>query len=119
MKKIRNHAEHLAKHSVSLVLILVSLMIIATPVLEPPVSAQSPATTPSWTFTGSLNEDRFGHTATLLPNGKVLVVGGGGFPCANNYCYSTVNGTAEVYDPATGTWSLAGSLVQRRSAHSA
>ena len=115
MKELRRHT----KHPVGLLPILVGLMIMATQVLEPTVSAQSPATTPSWTFTGSLHADRFGHTATLLPNGKVLVVGGGGFPCSGNFCYSTVNGSTELYDPATGTWSLTGSLIQRRVGHSA
>ena len=115
MKEFRKHN----KHSVGLTLLLVALMILATPVFEPTVSAQSPATTPGWTFTGSLKADRFGHTATLLPDGKVLVVGGGGFPCSANYCYSTVNGSAELYDPATGTWSVTGSLIQRRTNHSA
>ena len=38
------------------------------------------------------------HTATLLNNGKVLVVG--------------TDGTAEVYNPATGTWSATGSANQ-------
>ena len=115
MKELRKHT----KHPVVLLLIIVGLMIIASPVLEPTVSAQSSATTPNWTFTGSLNADRFGHTATLMPNGKVLVVGGGGFPCSGNYCSSTVNGSTELYDPATGTWSYAGSLIQRRVGHSA
>src|SRR3989440_788301 len=115
MKELRRHTDH----PVGLILILVGLMILASPVFEPVVSAQSPATTPGWTFTGSLNADRFGHTATLLPNGKVLVVGGGGFPCSGNFCYSTVNGSTELYDPATGTWSLTGSLIQRRTGHSA
>ena len=44
--------------------------------------------------------ERGGHTATLLPNGKVLVLGG----------YSGVHvRTAELYDPSTGTWSVTGS----------
>jgi hypothetical protein len=47
----------------------------------------------TWTNTGSLGTAQSSHTATLLPNGKVLVVGGT---------------TAELYDPATGTWTPAG-----------
>src|SRR5437016_13593628 len=47
--------------------------------------------------TGSLAPPRIGHTATLLPNGKVLVAGGG-------------VRAAELYDPASGTWTATGSL---------
>ena len=39
-------------------------------------------------------EDHSGHTGTLLPNGRVLVVGGGG-PDSRS---------VELYDPPTGTW---------------
>jgi hypothetical protein len=49
------------------------------------------------------------HTATLLPDGRVLVVGGLG----------PGRGTAELYDPATNSWSSAGTLVQARANHQA
>jgi len=59
--------------------------------------------------TGSMNVPRFAHTSTLLQNGKVLVAGGGG-----------ANGTsAELYDPASGTWTVTGSLNRGRSYHTA
>jgi hypothetical protein len=57
----------------------------------------------NFVITGSLTMARFGHTATLLPNGKVLVAGGG----------------AELYDPASGAWSVTGSLATARSGHTA
>jgi hypothetical protein len=65
----------------------------------------------NWTFTGSLKTPRDSHTATLLPNGKVLVVGG-----RNN---TTEFGdqrlaSAELYDPASGTWTMTGSLTTGR-----
>src|SRR5207249_6766941 len=55
----------------------------------------------SETFTflspNTMTAGRFAHTATLLSNGKVLIAGGG----------STVNttlNTAELFDPASGTF---------------
>jgi N-acetylneuraminic acid mutarotase len=67
----------------------------------------------SWSNTGSLATARLGHTATLLPNGTVLVVGGNA---------TAVDGTplasAEIYDPVAGTWSPTGSLATARSGHS-
>lgn len=57
-----------------------------------------------FTATGSLNYGRSGHSATLLPNGKVLMVGG------STYVY-----TAELYDLVSGTFSTTGSLIKSRS----
>jgi uncharacterized delta-60 repeat protein len=59
--------------------------------------------TGQWAVTGSMHSAREQHTATLLPNGEVLAAGGvsqGGFCCAAQ-SYSS----AELYNPATGTWS--------------
>jgi WD40 repeat protein len=62
--------------------------------------------------TGSLNIGRYAHTATLLPNGMVLVAGG----------YNQTDGdlaSAELYDPETGTWTETGSLATARDGHTA
>ena len=64
--------------------------------------------TGSFSATGSMAEARTFHTATLLPNGKVLVAGGG-----------DENSTAEVYDPATGSFSITGGMEIGRSGHTA
>ena len=45
---------------------------------------------------------RYRHTATLLPNGKVLVAGGSN---GRNDLSS-----AELYDPVDGTWAETGSM---------
>src|SRR5947209_8060448 len=53
---------------------------------------------------------RVEHTATLLSSGKVLVSGG--------FNGSYLSG-AELYDPATGSWSSTGSLTTARREHTA
>ena len=58
-----------------------------------------------WTPTGSMTTARSFHTATLLPNGRVLVTG-----------YSN---TAELYDPVTGAWTPTGSMTTARGIHTA
>ncbi len=62
--------------------------------------------------TGSLATARSDNTVTLLPNGKVLVVGGRDLP-GNQLA------TAELYDPATGNWTAIGSLATARQDHTA
>jgi N-acetylneuraminic acid mutarotase len=69
-------------------------------------------TTGTWSATGSMNVARAAQTATLQANGKVLVAGG----CNGRRCGTSVAG-AELYDPATGTWMLTGTMTTARSAH--
>ncbi|MGD0670859.1 MAG: kelch repeat-containing protein [Candidatus Binatus sp.] len=64
----------------------------------------------TFSATGSMATPREGHTATMLRDGRVLIVGGSG----NGV--STL-GSAEVYDPSSGTFSGAGHLNQPRVAH--
>jgi hypothetical protein len=66
----------------------------------------------SWTATGSPASFFVNHTATLLPNGKVLVVGGN-----SGFIFSSAS--AELYDPATGMWTTTGSLATARDGHTA
>ena len=66
----------------------------------------------TWTATGVLGTRRRAHTATLLPNGKVLVTGGYG---QGN---SAMN-NAELYDPLTGIWGPVNSMRVRRAFHTA
>src|ERR1700737_417633 len=63
------------------------------------------------TATGSMATARYFHTAAVLADGTVLVVGGygGGGPLAS----------AEIYDPATRTFSPTGNLAAARYLHTA
>jgi N-acetylneuraminic acid mutarotase len=67
------------------------------------------------TTTGVLTTGRYFHTATLLPNGKVLVVGGQGSINGN----TTILQSAELYDPSSGTWMGTDSLTTARQFHTA
>jgi N-acetylneuraminic acid mutarotase len=70
--------------------------------------------TEKWSFTGDLVQPRFFHTATPLQDGRVLVVGGWG----DDFFQLSLS-SAEVYDPAAGTWSSVPGLVHARSFHTA
>jgi hypothetical protein len=73
----------------------------------------------TWTATGSLGTGRYGHTATLLPNGKVLVAGGTFAYYQGNRSYSWPLSSAELYDPATGTWTNTSAMTTTRYHHTA
>jgi hypothetical protein len=66
----------------------------------------------TWTATGRMKQTRWGHTATLLADGKVLVAGGylddGG-----------LRSSAELYDPSTGLWSATANMSTGRGGHTA
>lgn len=65
----------------------------------------------TFTPTGSMNIGRGYHTATLLPNGKVLITGG---------IYITdALASAELYDPDTGTFTPTGNMNTERTYHTA
>jgi hypothetical protein len=66
----------------------------------------------------SMSFARAGHTATLLPDGEVLVAGGvSGFNFATHAHVAT--DSAEIYDPANGAYSLTGSMTAPRFEHAA
>ncbi len=67
--------------------------------------------------TGRLNTARESHTATLLNNGLVLIASGCVAHCSARTEINSVS--AEVYNPATGTFAATGSLHDAREFHKA
>ncbi|HVP65720.1 MAG TPA: kelch repeat-containing protein, partial [Anaeromyxobacteraceae bacterium] len=66
--------------------------------------------------TGSLATARASHTATLLPDGKVLVAGGAGYETSGTLLLLA---SAELYDPELGTFTPTGSLPVPCDSHTA
>src|SRR5437763_3225448 len=98
------------RNSISRSLIaLITLLLAAIGSAQSVHATVSESSDPSWVTTGNLVTARYNHTATLLPNGKVLVAGGGGVNRIET----------EPYDPATGRWGNSGSLNVSRESHTA
>lgn len=77
-----------------------------------PAGAQDQATVAgSFASVESLAEARHAHTATVLPDGRVLVLGGFGD-------FGTL-ASAEIYDPASRTFEPGGAIAGPRRSHSA
>lgn len=73
-----------------------------------------------WTSAGTLAGPRPGHTATLLADGGVLVVGGLDEQGAMHLSVERLGRTsAELYDPGRGTWSATGPMSVGRAFHTA
>ncbi|MBI1731064.1 hypothetical protein HYR53_10695 [Candidatus Acetothermia bacterium] len=71
--------------------------------------------TGTFTSTGSMSAARESHTATKLMDGRVLITGGH----QGRHAAIVIYDSAEIYDPATGTFSATGHLKQRRHKHDA
>jgi len=74
------------------------------------------AATPAWKFTGSMHFPRRQHNAVILPDGKVFIVGGSsasGFDTSTSPVLPT-----EMWDPATGQFTVMASIAVYRGYHS-
>jgi len=74
-------------------------------------------TSNTWSSAGTMSTSRYQHTASLLASGMVLVAGGNDVfsPCS---CTTFVN-SADLYNPATNSFTPTGALVTARYAHTA
>ena len=118
-----SHVNGLAKFAIAAVVAVVAALLgfnfLRGPVVGPAASP-SPASPTfdavpqgEWSATGGMVQRRTeGHSVTLLDDGRVLVAGGGG-------SRSGATRTAELYDPATGTWSATGDMTGARYDQSA
>ncbi len=82
--------------------------ILASAELDDPSTGQ-------WTATGMMLELRVWHTAVLLSDGSVLVLGGSGCSDGDGCPLDS----AELYDPNAGTWTAAGSTIGSGSGRTA
>lgn len=90
--------------------VLVALVIIVASVLK----AKEPARTDTAVPQGEMTVERAAHQATALTTGEILVTGG----CAGRSCDVT-HASAELYDPATGSFRPVAPMSSLRSGHAA
>ena len=96
-----NNPTHLKRQIASLIFIFF-VILLARPSFAAPGE---------WAYSGLLNYARALHTATVLPDGRVLV--------AADEDFGEILKSAETYTPATGNWTLTGSLTFTRELHTA
>lgn len=73
--------------------------------------------THTFALTGSMTVPRSGHTATLLPDGRVLIAGG--FASQENGSRGNLLASTELYDPSTNTFTASGPMTKPRHGHTA
>src|SRR5207248_3385862 len=66
-----------------------------------------------WTFADMASLDNF---LSLLPDGRVFTAGGVD-RCGALFCARNILNAAELYDPASGTWTPTGAMAGRRAEH--
>lgn len=93
--------------SVRLLLVLAGLLVFTGAA----ALAQAPRT---WTATGSMGTSRRFPIIERLPDGRFLVAGGT-HTTGVDFSATQFFNTAEIFDPATGTWSATGSMATARS----
>jgi Galactose oxidase, central domain len=92
---------------------IIRVRLVISALLFVSVLAASPISlSQTFTPTGTMTTPRWYHTATLLNDGQVLIVGGW------NSSLVSVN-SAELYNPATGTFTATGSMLYARVWHTA
>lgn len=69
--------------------------------------------------TGALNDARSQHTATALPDGRILIAGGMTLDLGGFHVWRDYSDSIEIFDPATNTSRLVGRLREARAAHTA
>lgn len=72
--------------------------------------------TGTWSGVASPAVTHGGGTATLLANGQVLLAGG---VAGSSIMDDVTTATAELFDPATNSWSATGSMTKKRRRHTA
>src|SRR5215472_17114050 len=72
------------------------------------------ASSPAWHYGPKMSKARIEMNAVILPNGKVLALGGS----VNDEDTSTLSLSADLYDPTTNTFSSAGANASQRLYHS-
>lgn len=86
----------------------------APPVLTNLVEVFDPVTE-TFSALGTINTPRRNHTATLLPDGKIVITGG----WTNTIAAPTATSNVEVFDPATGASVDMGEMGAPRADHRA